>query len=36
MLVGEGEVGVEEVIFRFSFVEEPLRDGMPDMLRVEA
>ena len=36
MPVGEGEVGVEEVIFRFSYVEEPLGHGMPDTLGVEA
>ena len=31
---GEGEVGVEEVIFRFSYVEEPLGHGIPDTLEV--
>ena len=38
MPVGEGEdgVGVEEVIIRFSLVEEPLGHGMPDTLEVWA
>ena len=35
MPVGEEEVGVEEDIFRFSYVEEPLGHGMPDTLGVE-
>ena len=36
MPVGEGGVGVEEVIFRFSYVEEPLGHGMADPLGVGA
>ena len=38
MPVGEGgvEVGVEEAIIRFSYVEEPLGHGMPDTLEVGA